>query len=202
MGKPSTTSPGMKTTARNLYELNVKLVDTHPPVWRRLEVAGDLPMNRLHRVLQTAFGWSDRSPHVFTVGKRRIGSPEQEADPHLLNERKLRLEELVRKPHVTFYYIYDPEREWTLELHVEQLQRSEKTSPTVRCLDGKRAAPPEALEGALAWQELLAILNDPADPDHAQRRQEVGPDFDPEAFDPEVLNREWSAMEKSPRDLP
>ncbi len=33
-----------------------------PPVWRRLLVPADIRLDRLHEVIQTAFGWTDTVP--------------------------------------------------------------------------------------------------------------------------------------------
>ena len=40
------------------FVLYVEMVGSKPPIWRRLSVPSTLPLDRLHEVLQTAFGWT------------------------------------------------------------------------------------------------------------------------------------------------
>lgn len=181
--------PARKEPAPRIYELNVKLMDTQPPVWRRLDVPGNMTFARLHEVLRIAMGWTGQHPHFFRVGKRHLGPVQKLDDPHLLNERKNKLQDHVRKPQSIFHYVYDPENEWTHEIFVEQIRAPGADDPVIPvCLDGKRAAPPEDVEGAIGYQELLAVLADPDDPHHQERRTQVGPDFDPDAFDVDSVN--------------
>jgi hypothetical protein len=50
------------------YQLKVTLMETDPPIWRRLSVAGDTTLRRLDRVIQTAMGWTNSHLHTFTAG--------------------------------------------------------------------------------------------------------------------------------------
>jgi hypothetical protein len=50
------------------------------------------------------------------------------------------------------------------------------------CVDGARACPPEDCGGAPGYEHLLAVLADPADPEHAEQLERVGGEFDPEAL--------------------
>ena len=50
--------------------VRVDLDDIRPPIWRRLDLASDLPLDALHHILQSAFGWTDSHLHAFTAGGR------------------------------------------------------------------------------------------------------------------------------------
>ncbi|HEX2771037.1 MAG TPA: plasmid pRiA4b ORF-3 family protein, partial [Micromonosporaceae bacterium] len=52
------------------------------------------------------------------------------------------------------------------------------------CLDGERACPPEDVGGAYGYRAFLAVLGDPAHPEHHAMRRWVGGTFDPESFAP------------------
>jgi hypothetical protein len=41
------------------YYVQVDLLVTAPPVWRRLEVASDVFLGDAHEIIQMAFGWTD-----------------------------------------------------------------------------------------------------------------------------------------------
>jgi hypothetical protein len=76
--------------------LHVELVGIQPAIWRELHVRSDMPLSKLHDVLQEAFGWTHSYMHVLEdTSRRRYGHKAVgEADdfdfggPALLNERK------------------------------------------------------------------------------------------------------------------
>ncbi|UKA77606.1 plasmid pRiA4b ORF-3 family protein [Arthrobacter sp. FW306-07-I] len=43
------------------------LVDSHPEIWRQLEIRSTMTLDQVHRVLQAAFGWKDMHLHRFTA---------------------------------------------------------------------------------------------------------------------------------------
>ena len=48
--------------------MRLDLHGAKPPVWRRLELPGDLTLPRVHDVIQAAMGWSDSHLHRFRTG--------------------------------------------------------------------------------------------------------------------------------------
>lgn len=63
---PAATEPTLRSIPTDVvgFRVRLDLCDTKPPVWRRLELAGDLTLLRLHEAVQTAMGWtaSDLAP--------------------------------------------------------------------------------------------------------------------------------------------
>ena len=93
----------------SVYHLLVVLRDVSPLVWRRLWVPGNIPLADLHRVLQTAFGWSDFYLYEFhfygkTVG-RDTGQP-----------RSVRLVDLALHRGERFRYRYNFFAFWECEV--------------------------------------------------------------------------------------
>src|SRR5450759_2191855 len=70
----------------------------------------------------------------------------------------------------------------------------EKSEPAVEgqsypvCIAGKRNCPPEDCGGVWGYEELLAILADPAHPEHAEQTDWTGEEFNPDEFDLERAN--------------
>lgn len=58
---------------KNVYQLKATIVETKPPVWRRVVVAEDITLSGLHDVLQAAFGWWDCHLHEFEIRGVRYG---------------------------------------------------------------------------------------------------------------------------------
>jgi hypothetical protein len=167
-----------------VYQLKVTLLDTKPPIWRRVVVDGSITLDQLHEVIQAAFGWWNYHLHEFEVGRRRYGIPYPDDDwgEPRQDERRTRLEAIAGE-RSTFRYTYDFGDGWDHRVVVEKvLPRSDTAVPA--CIDGRRACPPEDCGGPWRYAELLDILADPMHPEHDQRREWLGGPFDTEAFDP------------------
>jgi hypothetical protein len=50
------------------FRVRLDLQGAKPPVWRRLELPGDLTLARLHDVIQAVMGWTDSHLHRFRTG--------------------------------------------------------------------------------------------------------------------------------------
>jgi hypothetical protein len=172
------------------YVLGVTLSEVKPPVWRRLRVAGDLTVRDLHHVLQIAMGWDDCHLHEFDIEGKRYGLPypPEERGRAPLDEQDYRIASLLRRG-TRFGYLYDFGDAWRHEIVVEDTVAGEPGVPKAQCLDGARACPPEDCHGALGYGDLLAVLARPTKRS-AELREWVGPDFDPEKFELDVVNRE------------
>ena len=53
------------------FRVRLDLMYAKPPIWRRLDLPGDLMLDELHVVLQVAMGWQDGHLHKFGVGADR-----------------------------------------------------------------------------------------------------------------------------------
>ncbi len=57
-----------------------------------------------------------------------------------------------------------------------------------RCLDGKRACPPEDCGGIGGYEHLLEVLRDRRHPEYREMRAWAGRHFDPELFSVQAVN--------------
>lgn len=46
-----------------LYQLKITLKRSLPAIWRRVVVSTDMPLDRLHDVIQIAMGWTNSHMH-------------------------------------------------------------------------------------------------------------------------------------------
>jgi hypothetical protein len=97
-GKPKA---GRRTRNRNLdlprvYQLKVTLMETDPPIWRRLRVPGNTTLPRLDRIIQTAMGWTNSHLHTFTTGGVIYAVPDPEWGIDVKDERRVRLDRIAK----------------------------------------------------------------------------------------------------------
>ena len=179
-----------------MFQIKVVLENIQPPVWRGLLVPGGTKLDRLHEVLQTAFGWTDSHLHHFYTGDRRggmtfYGTPDPEndfSDTPEEDERRYTLCDLAPRKGGTLVYEYDFGDSWTHRIKVERVLGGEEAGPTPRCTGGARACPPEDVGGPWGYQEFLDALSDPANEDRDELLAWAGGSFDPEAFDSGAIN--------------
>jgi hypothetical protein len=181
-------------SSTSLYQLKVILLETNPEIWRRILVPADIPLDRLHDVLQLAMGWTNSHLHQFTQGDRFFGMQEDgfgmddEEGPE--DERAFKLSDLLAAETESLGYEYDFGDSWEHQLLLEKVLPAEagkKQAP--RCLGGARACPPEDCGGAWGYEQLLETLSDPQHPEYEDMREWVGGEFDPEAFEIDQVNK-------------
>jgi len=151
--------PTLRSAPTKICGFRVRL-DLHgakPPVWRRLELPGDLTLPRLHEVIQAAMGWTDSHLHRFRTGREHRSSyfvttfDVDEGEDGVL-EDDVRLDQLVAVHGDALWYEYDFGDGWDHVLKVEEVL----DDPPARayCTDGRMACPPEDCGGIGGYAEL------------------------------------------------
>jgi len=182
-----------------VYQLKVTLRHIRPPIWRRLQVEGDVTLGQLHRFLQVAMGWWDSHLHLFRIGRAEYSQPYPEEDPFrddddkAKDENAVALGEVVRSERSRFVYVYDYGDHWEHEIVVEKILPRDGEVAYPICLAGRRACPPEDCGGPWGYGEMLQALADPSHPQHESYTEWVGGSFDPEEFDLEEVSRRLSS---------
>ncbi len=90
-----------------VYALKVTLLDTSPPVWRRILVPRDITLDNLHRTLQAVTGWTNSHLHHFVCLSPRLLDPRAGVGSKITNEKRTRLGEVIGTVGVTLWYEYD-----------------------------------------------------------------------------------------------
>ncbi len=179
-----------------VYQLKVTLMETDPPIWRRVRVPGDVTLARLDRILQTAMGWTNSHIHTFTAGGVVYAEPDPEWD--VRDERRARLSGIAREEGEAFIYEYDLGDSWRHQVLVERVRFDAKHTEGASCLAGERACPPEDSGGVPGYYEKLECLRDPDHDEHEETKAWIegmtGGPFDPDAFDLDAVNRTLKAL--------
>ena len=180
-------------SSQDIYQIKVTLLETRPPIWRRLLVPANLTLEQLHNVLQLAMGWQDCHMHDFRIGQARFGTPEPDdlimGLPGVGNERTVRLFRVLDKVGAKAVYSYDFGDDWAHAIVVEKILPPEAGRAYPVCVAGKRSCPPEDCGGAGGYYGLLQAIGDPQHDQHEELRDWLGGDFDPEAFSIDEVNR-------------
>jgi len=59
--------------SHKLFELDVKLQEIEPPIWRTIEVPGAWSLEDVHFAIQVAMGWTNSHLHQFKIGDKHYG---------------------------------------------------------------------------------------------------------------------------------
>jgi len=163
-----------------VLRVRVDLNRAKPPIWRRLDLRSDLTLDVVHDVIQDAFGWTDSHLHSFwlsaetydhaaerylcpyDVAEGDLENPEHD-DGARFPEEQIRLDEALAAPGDALAYLYDYGDNWDLTLRLEQvLPLTDDDGAVARCVDGRRAAPPDDSGSVRTAEELAEVLDDPA----------------------------------------
>jgi len=106
-----------------LYELKVTLLETDPPIWRRIVVPADTTLGGTHRILQAVMGWMNSHLHVFTAGSVDYSEPGAEWDIPVRDERDVPLSQIARAAGDAFVYEYDLGDSWEHLITLEKIAR-------------------------------------------------------------------------------
>jgi hypothetical protein len=147
-----------------IYTLCAQIRDIEPPVWRRLQVDGNIALRKLHHILKATFGWTDSHLHGFEIDGRNYARGDNDnmpelfaEDPEMLDDRKARLHQLTYPGH-RFLRRYDLGDDWNHDILVEEVARTNRAPYSEGWIvAGERARPPEDKGG---WHSMRNCLTD------------------------------------------
>ncbi len=185
---------------QEIYQLKVTLLDTKPPIWRRLLVPAGLTLEALHGVLQVAIGWTDSHLHEFRVGRKRFGVPDPEDQlmdlPPVSDERKAHLFMVLGKARAKAIYTYDFGDNWEHAIVVEKVLPPDPGAAYPMCVGGKLRCPPEDCGSIPGYYNLLEVIRDPTHEEHEEMMDWLGGEYDPEAFSIDEVNQRLESLQR------
>ena len=134
-------------------------------------------------------GWTDSHLHQFIAGGRYYGVPDPEWDlMKTHDERKVRLNQLLKKEKDSLVYEYDFGDGWEHKITLEKILPFDPNIVLPVCVKAKGACPPEDIGGMWGYYDFLEALNDSEHPEHEESKAWVGGAFDPAAYDIDEVN--------------
>jgi hypothetical protein len=183
----------MPSKAR-IYQIKVTLNESKPPIWRRILVAGDATLEKLHCILQMAMGWTNSHLHQFIVGQTYFGQPHPDYGIEMRDERQVKLSQVAPGEAFTFRYEYDFGDSWLHNLVVEKVLEPDPDQQYPVCVEGERACPPEDVGGVWGYEGFLEAIGDPDHSEHESYLEWIGGEFDAEGFDLDAVNAALRAL--------
>jgi hypothetical protein len=179
-----------------IYQLKVTLMDSKPPIWRRILVRSDVKLDIFHMILQETMGWTNSHLHQFTAHGASYGPHYQELGGELEyeNEARYRLSQLLIREKDSLQYEYDFGDSWDHKITLEKILPDDSTVQPPCCIKGKRNGPPEDCGGVWGYDSLIEIMSNPKHPEHEEMLEWLGGEFDPEHFDLDEINEALSAF--------
>jgi hypothetical protein len=183
--------PAARVTAQTkIFELDIVLAEVQPQVRRRVQIPGEVNLAVLHEVVQSAMGWTNSHMHDFQFRGQCYGSTDPERGlAEGIDERKVRLNQLLVRVGAKMVYTYDFGDSWEHAIVLEKCLPVDPNMAYPACTGGRGACPPEDCGGVGGFYNLLEALQNPRHPEHEELLEWVGKDYDPERFSIEAINR-------------
>ncbi len=203
--------PAPPSTAEVL-RVRIDLVGAKPPIWRRLDVRGDVTLDHLHHLLQAAMGWTDSHLHRFTPHPTARGRDpwfvtefDRDEGEEGTPEESARLDQVLRAKGDVLSYEYDFGDGWEHRIVLESSRVANTDHPVMTCVAGRRLCPPEDVGGIGTWNELSEALRRNPDPtkltgDLQHYSQWLPRTIQPDLFSVEATNQMIQLVDLSPSE--
>jgi len=140
-------------SADTIARLKITLDAVKPTVLRRVEVAFDIRLDRLHLVIQAAMGWTNSHLYELRAGDAGWSTPYPDADwgaGDFFDARKARLGDILEDIGTKkLVYLYDFGDGWEHTIKVERLADPEPGVLYPRLIEVSGRCPPEDCGGPL-----------------------------------------------------
>ena len=173
-----------EVVTERLLQLSIGGID----VWRRLIVSESCTLEKLHRIIQTVFGWRDSQDFRFTAENIPGENAKSGANPSFSVELDLGAAIKTLEAQNIIELLYEYGTKWTVRIMILSRYESPGTKP-VRCVAGAGASPPEFIGGPLKFRRVVSALEGGNDIERLGARQELGPEFISGEFDLDACNR-------------
>jgi hypothetical protein len=177
--------------------LKITLDNVTPTVLRRIEVPFNIRLDRLHLAIQAAMGWTNT--HLYEIRARDVGwgVPDRDWVDGPLDARKATLGEALEDVGTkTLRYLYDFGDGWEHTVKVERLIDPEPGALYPRLIEASGCCPPEDIGGPWGYAEFLEVIGNPKHQRHAEFKERVAEDFDPNRVDANWLAEEMTRLAK------
>jgi hypothetical protein len=192
--------------------LKVTLMDTNPPIWRRVEVHSGFTLHELHYVIQAVFSWENSHLYHFlvtpdgkltqTAMREAVFFSKNPPDPFFDEENKDNPADQVMIGRIftdqvkQIVYEYDFGDSWNHLVELEKRTKGGDQYAIPVCLAGENAAPVDDMGGIWGFYDAVAAIKDKSAEGHKDAVMVLGKKFDPAVFDLAQANKRLKATFK------
>lgn len=173
----------MEKDFKQVYQFKITLKNTKPSVWRRIQVPDTYTFWDLHVAIQDAMGWEDAHLHEFKIRQSTLkrktifGIPDEDSGWDIIEILPGWKHKIADNFSIDFKkaeYTYDFGDDWEHIITLEKILPRDKGVSYPRCIQGKRACPPEDCGGIWGYEEICQGKSE---------FQDYYKGFDPKCFD-------------------
>lgn len=182
-----------------IARLKITLDHVKPAVMRRVEVPFNIRLDRLHLTIQAAMGWTNTHLYEIRAGDVSWSTPSSDTGwaDDFLDAGKARLVDVLEDVGVKkLRYIYDFGDGWQHTIKLERLVDAEPGALYPRLIAASGRCPPEDVGGPWGYAELLEAIHDPKHQRHADLKEWIPDDFDPNDPGTDTLAAEVAMLAK------
>jgi len=174
---------------KKIYQLQIKLLESKPLIWREIIIRPDTLLVDLHRIIQTTMGWTNSHLHQFSHDNIDYAPEEFELEGSQ-DSRTTKLNTILKKEKDSILYKYDFGDAWEHEIILEKISEDDNKNQIPRCIGGERHCPPEDCGGIWGYEDLLKIISHPKHKEYKGMLTWLGEKFNPEQFDLKAVNQQ------------
>lgn len=178
--------------------LRIKLNRTDLKIWRELKVPSNITLEALAKVLLDAMGWKHEHLYQFVIGNEFYGHVTKDDFPSLfggINEHDITqytLSDVLQEKGKRIKFEYDFGDDWQHDLWIKgEREYTKGEKPSVTCVKGQGACPPEDCGGVWGYADLLELRNKKRLTRDEKERLEwydMLTGFDPDEFNKEFVD--------------
>ena len=162
--------------------LKIMLDYSNPVITRCIEVPLSSTLHTLHEAIQAVMLFENRHLFQFDVGPRghetHYGIPDPDGFMEIIDAKHATLDQLIDAKIKKFSYTYDFGDDWRHTITVEAVTPADPALAYPRFIEGAHRAPPEDVGGEPGFEHFLAVMANPAHPEHADLTRWYGDSFD------------------------
>lgn len=177
--------------------IRVDLLETDPPIWRRIRMSSNMTLDHLHYAIQGSFGWTNSHLHCFAAGDERYSSNLINVDEgDDIDSCSVTLQDFLKEKLKQFIYQYDFGDSWEHQITIEGINPLDAPLLMPECTDGKLHGPPEDCGGTPGFEDFIQIMADKKHPSHKEMKTWFGGSFNPEKFSVAAANKNIKFLQK------
>jgi len=170
-----------------MYYLRITIDGITPPIWRLIKIPETFSLNKLHHIIQIAFGWENKYIYCFRHDEVPTTNPILWGGGVTIYDKRVKIKDVLQQVGDTLPYEYDIADGWKHTIVLENIKSG--LSKWAQCPDGARAAPPEDFGGVRRYQEIIYHLCHPEIDGYLELLDLLGDNYDSEQFDQELANK-------------